>query len=326
MDSFHVKNFPHLKFQSVEFIDLADAEAIIDGVTVPLHSHVLANNSKVFAQLFSSLAEDDTGNRGTPTSVTELLAGESLEGVLLLLLMFYHRETIKAVISGQTWGEHNKHAPEPVPQPEEQMLPALLQSAVRLADKLDCRYIIDELEKDTRFTYFDPLGWLVESRALKLHKVTAAALKDIAARLSTRRDGDNTEYPAGPISNSNTKWARRLGCCVTLLRDKRWLELDQITYALVMEARTLFDLRGHWIPGNTLMAFKDGALDNYAAPGDLITSELSPDTLDFNMMAMGGAGGVEQQLWDALPELQEEQAAEDFNGEWDDEEPEVIDD
>jgi len=308
-----VKNFPHLKFQSTEFIDLADAEALIDGVKIPLHSHVLAKSSKVFAQLFSSFREDNTGNRGVPTSVTELFAGESLKGVLLLLLMFYHRETIKAVISDQTWGKDNKHAMEPVLHPGDEMPPALLQSVARLADKLDCPYIIEELGNNTNFTESDPLGWLVESRALKLYKVTAAALNNLVMTLSIRPDEHTTEYPTNS-RQSNQSWALFVWDCAGLLSDQRWLKLDQLTYSLIMEARTVFNLQGHSYHENDEITFKDGSLENYAAPGDLIKSEFPPN---WELYRTGGSVGVEQQHLDALPELQEEQAAEDFDEEWD---------
>jgi hypothetical protein len=340
----NVKNCPHLNFQSTEFIDLADAEVLIDGFSIPLHSHVLANSSKVFAQFFSSFPEDITGNRGAPTSVTELFAGESLKGVLLLLLMFYHRETIEAVISDQTWGKDNKHAPEPVAYPQEEMPPALLQSAARLAHKLDCHYIIEQLENNTKFITSDPLGWLVESRALKLHKVTMAALRHLVESLSYCPQADYEQ-----VAGAETMILRINA--LKLMRDKRWLELDQIAFLLIMEARTLFDLNGKWTRKNNRLTFKGATLENYAAlenyaePGDLIQSEtLGGSDIRCPFSSLPGrvdrpvpfhppirpsfpfAREVRQQELEALQELQEEQAAEDFNGEWDDDEQEVIDD
>ena len=308
-------NLPHLKFQSAEFINLADAEAIIDGVTIPLHSHVLSESSKVFAQLFSSFAEDDgTRSRGSkPISVTHLVSGESLEAVQLFFVLLYHREMIGTVFQDQKWGENNKYAPEPI-YTDTVMRASTLQSAVRLADKLDCNYIIEQASYNAQsYVHDETIRWLILGRKLRLHPITAQALVSIARIFLPYHGLHESEHSVIAIPH-------HVDICAIMLRDRSWSEMDQLTVTLIMEANCAFDMTGFFRHGNEdISLINHDILDKYQ-PGDLLYSIVGEHHYRDAM------GEEPQQQLNVLPDLQEQQAADDFDEEWEDEDPEVIDD
>jgi hypothetical protein len=325
-----VKDFPHLKNQSAEFIELADAEAVINGITIPMHSHVLAKNSKVFAQFFSSLTEDDDGSKrgtpGKPTSVTHWFDGESLETVIMILLLFYNPENKPIGHLFQSGYMDFTH---------KALGPAFLkyglgshESIIKFADKLDCRCILDEIDKsehEVRLVWTDPLGWLVLGRALGLYRITNAALNRIVAMLSIRPvPVDSDRYGE---AMSDDYWSFYVSECTGMLSAKDWTELDNQTMMLVLEAKTLYNLHDMFIrPGAREhipkeLTIPDEVLKNYSKPGDLVRSQFPNDGTVFPV------GDREEDPLDEVAEALEQQALDDFNDEWDDgEHPEVIDD
>lgn len=101
---------------------------------------------------------------------------------------------------------------------------------MKLDDKLDCRFIIDEIVKSAsgwNFVFYDPVGWLAVGRRLKFHKITAAALDDVTRTFSPRNmiiARNNTVQPM-----LDTSWQARVDDARSLLVDETWLELDPAT-------------------------------------------------------------------------------------------------
>jgi hypothetical protein len=77
---------PHLAGEEDEFVHLADRNLVCDGVNIPMHTLILARESRVLAQLFSSLEEAGRGDR----QLGEIFAGEKLKTVLLVLYLLYN--------------------------------------------------------------------------------------------------------------------------------------------------------------------------------------------------------------------------------------------
>jgi hypothetical protein len=289
--------FPHLKNQSAEFIALADTEAVVKGITIPLHSHVLAKSSRVFAQLFSALAEDadtdddnkkrrrtTTGSRPSknPFSVTELLAEEPLEAVLLLLLILYNpgMEFTRAIFDASkdlkknSWGPNNAFCPDPALCPDSKITSAYLQAVVKLADKLDCVDIINRVKKYTKKWQFacicvDPLDWLTFSRQLKLHEITAYTLNLIAKAFAARPTTVKNNQIISLNTQTQAKWEVNVNDSRALLVDDMWSQLDPATFMLLTEANTIYNMKDLWSLNDDNLVITEDALENYTKPGDL---------------------------------------------------------
>lgn len=308
----------YLRDQSAEFVGLADVEAVVDGIRIPMHSHVLAKNSKVFAQFFSSLVENDDGSkRGTPTkptSVTPWFDGESLEAVLMLLEFFYNpynmpfEELIIAYyqpLAGETMVERSVfHEPF---------------SAVRLADKLDCRTFLGKVDILELRGSADYLGWFIVARELRLHKLTCTSLSKIVSISSVRPVYVTNERGE---QTPDVSWRHHVHECASLVNDKRWLDLDPVSLMLVTEAKTMYNLKGLHYSGNDTsiclakLCINEDAVCGYSKPGEIVLSQFHENGTEIAVSNARAANEAVQPL-DGLAEQLEEQALEDFNDEWD---------
>ena len=185
-----MSEFPHLANASPEFISLADVEATVHGVTIPLHSHVLAKSSKVFAQFFASFTE----GRGvaTPISVTRFFDGESLKSVMVTLVIFYEPTgyCVEEFLQSRwpsterfTWGGDS------YPRPCDPLItPQVLQSVIKLLDKLDAAPLLGHIDDSINYEHLctnstpwygtDPVGYFLVGQSLGLI-VGAVALECI---------------------------------------------------------------------------------------------------------------------------------------------------
>ena len=195
---------PHLRRQSPEFIALADVIVAVNGLNIPLHSHVLAKTSKVFAQLFSSFAESGaTGTASKPTPVTDLFTGEEIATTLLFMVLIYNpdKACITSIFRDKQWGGTGNLEPWGTPRdvvkpppvaicPNSKITPALLQSVVRLADKLDAQPILKLVEDIAAlggWIQTDVLGWFLEGRKLGLQLVASESLCSIVRTIIAKR-------------------------------------------------------------------------------------------------------------------------------------------
>lgn len=184
--------YPHFRNQSPEFIALADVVVAVNGSNIPLHSHVLAKSSKVFAQLFASFAE--SGNTGTPTKpapVTDLFTGEDIATILLFMVLMYtpDQACLTAIFRDCSWGTGDSgDPPDATFCPNSEVTPELLQSVVRLADKLDAQPILNIVENlaSQEWIKRDLLGWFLEGRKLGLQQVACESLGSLIRRLARR--------------------------------------------------------------------------------------------------------------------------------------------
>lgn len=252
------RSMPHLAAESPEFLALADCEAVVEGVVVPLHRQQLARASRVFAQLFNSLPPEPAAAR---VAVTPLLEGYDLRTVLLAAFLLYNGDpaTVRAVFEQGRWGA--------LPDAPPVALEAdLLQLAVGLADKLDARRLLCEVEAACArgaLLKRDLLGWLATGVRLHLPWLRDRALTEIVTVLHDR----GAFRPA-----------------LALLRDPRWRELDAPMLLLLIDAMAAHKYRPHerWV----------FSADAWREMGDLTAAQAAARFPEAAQLGAMGALGV----------------------------------